>query len=123
MLSADLLWASLGTGKESSTFIPSKIFEYLAARRPIIGFFPEGEAADLIRKTGAGVVFTSDDIKSVILFLAEAVSAREARGFIGYKADEKLVSAFNVTKIVSILSTVLDTLRDNRASLSATGRI
>ena len=66
MVSADMLWTSLGTGKEASTYIPSKIFEYIAAKTPIIGFFPDGEAANLIRKTGTGVVFTNDEPYPII---------------------------------------------------------
>jgi len=69
MCSAGLLWTSLGTGKESATYVPSKLFEYIAAGKPILGFFHEGDAADLIRDTGTGVVFTRDDPGPVIEFL------------------------------------------------------
>jgi len=64
MCGADLLWASLGTGNESSTYIPSKLFEYIAAKRPIWGFFPEGEAAYLIRETNVGETFAVRQAKS-----------------------------------------------------------
>jgi glycosyltransferase involved in cell wall biosynthesis len=42
--------------------ISGKVFEYLAAERPILALVPpEGEAARLIRETGAGVVAPPDD--------------------------------------------------------------
>ena len=53
---ADMLWASLGTGKESSTFVPSKLFEYIASKRPIIGFFP-GASQPLLLKKQVPVLF------------------------------------------------------------------
>jgi glycosyltransferase involved in cell wall biosynthesis len=43
--------------------LSGKVFEYLAAERPILGVVPpDGAAAQLIRDTGAGVVVAPDDI-------------------------------------------------------------
>jgi hypothetical protein len=42
--------------------LSGKVFEYLAAERPILAAVPpDGAAADLIRETGAGVVAAADD--------------------------------------------------------------
>ena len=38
------------------TVIPSKIFEAMAMGRPIVLSAPDGEAADIVRGTGAGIV-------------------------------------------------------------------
>ncbi len=43
--------------------LSGKVFEYLAAERPILAAVPpEGAAASLIRETGAGVVVAPDDV-------------------------------------------------------------
>jgi glycosyltransferase involved in cell wall biosynthesis len=43
--------------------LSGKVFEYMAAERPILGVVPpDGAAADLLRETGAGVVVAPDDI-------------------------------------------------------------
>jgi glycosyltransferase involved in cell wall biosynthesis len=43
--------------------LSAKVFEYLAARRPILAAVPaEGEAAALVRATGAGLVVPPDDV-------------------------------------------------------------
>jgi glycosyltransferase involved in cell wall biosynthesis len=43
--------------------LTGKVFEYLAAGRPILAATPpDGAAAALIRETGAGVVVAPDDI-------------------------------------------------------------
>ena len=57
--------------------VPSgKIFEYLAAERPILAAVPpDGAAADLVRETGAGVVVAPDDERG----LREALLGLHAR--------------------------------------------
>jgi glycosyltransferase involved in cell wall biosynthesis len=46
--------------------LSGKVFEYLAAGRPILAVVPpDGAAAELIRKTGAGVVVAPDDIEGI----------------------------------------------------------
>jgi glycosyltransferase involved in cell wall biosynthesis len=57
--------------------VPSgKIFEYLAAERPILAAVPaDGVAADLVRRAGAGVVVPPDDVRG----LRDAISGLEAR--------------------------------------------
>jgi glycosyltransferase involved in cell wall biosynthesis len=46
--------------------LSGKVFEYLAAERPILAVVPpDGAAADLIRETGAGVVVAPDDIDGI----------------------------------------------------------
>jgi glycosyltransferase involved in cell wall biosynthesis len=52
--------------------LSGKVFEYLAAERPILALVPpDGAAAELIRKTGAGVVVAPDDVDAIGEALAE----------------------------------------------------
>jgi glycosyltransferase involved in cell wall biosynthesis len=68
-----LLPDAAGRGK----VVPSgKIFEYLAAERPILAAVPtDGAAAELIRETGAGIVVAPDDERG----LREALLGLHAR--------------------------------------------
>ena len=46
--------------------LSGKVFEYLAAGRPILAVVPpDGAAADLIRETGSGVVVAPDDVDGI----------------------------------------------------------
>ncbi|HSC91321.1 MAG TPA: glycosyltransferase family 4 protein [Gaiellaceae bacterium] len=46
--------------------LSGKVFEYLAAERPILAVVPpDGAAAELIRETGAGVVAPPDDVEAI----------------------------------------------------------
>jgi glycosyltransferase involved in cell wall biosynthesis len=51
---------------------PAKVYEYLAAERPILAAVPtDGAAADLIREAGAGLVVPPDDIDAIERALRE----------------------------------------------------
>jgi glycosyltransferase involved in cell wall biosynthesis len=54
------------SGGRGRGVLTGKIFEYLAAERPILAAVPpDGAAAELVRDTGAGVVVPSDDVDSL----------------------------------------------------------
>ena len=111
MCQADLLWASLGTGKESSTYIPSKLFEYIAAKRPIMGFFPEGEAERFIKETGTGIVFCNNEVERVLMFLHEmAASSRAEENQGWYHPVRQVIDAYNISTISSRLAKVLNNI-------------
>ncbi len=56
--------------------LTAKVFEYLAAERPILAVVPpDGHAAELMRETGAGVVVPPDDVDAI----AEALGGLERR--------------------------------------------
>jgi glycosyltransferase involved in cell wall biosynthesis len=59
--------------------LSGKIFEYLAAERPILAVVPpDGEAAALIRGTGAGTVVAPDDVDGMAVALTELDEQRRA---------------------------------------------
>jgi len=54
------------SGGRGRGVLTGKIFEYLAAERPILAAVPpDGAAAQLVRDTGAGVVAPSDDVDAL----------------------------------------------------------
>jgi glycosyltransferase involved in cell wall biosynthesis len=61
LASADILLVTLRDIPLFATFIPSKMFEYLAAGRPVIGAVA-GEAAQILREAGAVVVPPGDAV-------------------------------------------------------------
>ncbi len=55
--------------------LSGKVFEYLAAERPILAVVPpDGAAAELLRQTGAAVVVAPDDVDG----MAEALGRLDA---------------------------------------------
>jgi len=54
------------SGGRGRGVVTGKIYEYLAAERPILAAVPpDGAAAQLVRDTGAGVVAPSDDVEAL----------------------------------------------------------
>lgn len=65
--SSDLLLLLMGTTELTPKgWIPSKLIEYVACGKPILGIVPEGEAAEIIRKTKTGYVITNEDEEAII---------------------------------------------------------
>ncbi|MDQ3121145.1 MAG: glycosyl transferase family 1, partial [Actinomycetota bacterium] len=53
-------------GGRGKGVLSGKVFEYLAAGRPILAIVPpDGAAAELIHETGAGVVVAPDDVDGI----------------------------------------------------------
>ena len=53
-------------GGRGKGVLSGKVFEYLAAGRPILAVVPpEGAAAELVRETGSGVVVAPDDVDGI----------------------------------------------------------
>ena len=112
MSRADILWASLGSGPEAAGYIPSKLFEYISARRPIWGFFPEGDAASLIRNTNFGKVFTDDNPAPVIEALESAINEKKSKGAITFQPNNKVIARYRVRYLVEKLSLLLSEMLD-----------
>jgi hypothetical protein len=56
--------------------LTGKVYEYLAAGRPILALGPvEGDAADLLRDTGAGRMLDRDDAAGVAAYVREMYEA------------------------------------------------
>jgi glycosyltransferase involved in cell wall biosynthesis len=59
--------------------VPAKLFEYMAARRPILGVVPEGECRDLLNEHPAAIVCDPREPGSVARALSQEI-ARAASG-------------------------------------------
>lgn len=58
--------------EETRGILPGKLFEYLAAKRPVLAIGPEGwEAGDIISETGAGVVYGYDSGEAILHLLRD----------------------------------------------------
>jgi glycosyltransferase involved in cell wall biosynthesis len=93
-----LLPDAAGRGK----VVPSgKIFEYLAAERPILAAVPtDGAAAKLVRETGAGIVVGPEDEKGIREALV-GLHARWKAGHLGngYLTDEERHRLSRTTRV------------------------
>jgi glycosyltransferase involved in cell wall biosynthesis len=86
--------------------VPAKTYQYLRAGRPILALAPEGATADLIKRSGAGVVVHPNDVDGIALCL-ERYLARfwERRPLLG--ADPQFVAGFDRRQLTAALSSLL----------------
>ena len=67
---ADILLLPLRREPEYAKVLPGKIFEYLAARRPVLGIGqPDSAAATVLRDAGAGDMFDWEEQDALLAFL------------------------------------------------------
>ena len=95
-------------GGRGQGVLSGKVFEYLAAERPILAAVPpEGAAAELIRDTGAGVVAAPDDVPGLTRALSELHTAWKAGTLDGTALSpddrERLGRAARVEELADVL--------------------
>jgi glycosyltransferase involved in cell wall biosynthesis len=76
-------------GAPGRAVLSAKVFEYLAAQRPILAAVPtDGEAAELLRETGAGVVVAPDDVDGIAGAIADLRARWQAGDLNGSPLDD-----------------------------------
>jgi len=86
----------------------TKLFEYLAARRPILALVPvAGVAADLVRKSRSGTVVAPDDPRAVADALARLYSAWQEGG-IPHDPDLSVIERFEGSRQAADWAALLD---------------
>jgi glycosyltransferase involved in cell wall biosynthesis len=95
-------------GGRGQGVLSGKVFEYLAAERPILAAVPpEGAAAELIRETGAGVVAAPDDVPDLTRALSELHASWQAGTLDGTALSpddrERLGRAARVEELADVL--------------------
>jgi len=69
----DICLVSLKCTKNFSVFIPSKIFDIMAHKKPILFIGPEGEASSIIQQAGAGIFIFDDDPSRIASVIKEMI--------------------------------------------------
>jgi hypothetical protein len=95
-------------GGRGEGVLSGKVFEYLAAERPILAAVPpQGAAAGLIRETGAGVVAASDDVPALSAALSDLHARWQAGALNGTPLSandrERLGRAARVEELAEVL--------------------
>jgi Glycosyltransferase Family 4 len=87
--------------------IPGKLFEYLAARRPILAFGGERGVVDqILTETGAGIFTTSKD--QMRDFLIKSYQEFRAQGKVDYPASQAAIDRYSHREMARTFSQVLD---------------
>jgi glycosyltransferase involved in cell wall biosynthesis len=115
MAACDLLLVING----ESVSIPGKIYEYLAADRPILAILPPGPAADIIMTTGAGTV-VPPEVEEIAAALRRLVESwRE--GKLSYDADPTVVAQYSRRETTRQLAEAFESVMKDHAAVKEKG--
>jgi glycosyltransferase involved in cell wall biosynthesis len=110
LLSSDVLWLIIGKGKGEEMMSTGKLFEYLGARKPILGCVPAGVARTAIEESGAGIVVEPDDIDGIARAIKSFYKRFES-GAIPSPSSE-YVERFNRKRLTADLARTFELLAD-----------
>jgi len=102
---ADILLLIVDTGETTSGVLPGKLFEYIAAGRPILCIAKDGAASEIINQGNLGWCVNPGDTAS-IASLFEKISEIDLDPF-PEKIDIKYLSQFNRKLLAEKLSNIL----------------
>jgi glycosyltransferase involved in cell wall biosynthesis len=106
MQESTVLLANLPEGTD--WWIPSKIFEYFAARRPVLLVGPPGNAADVVRSTRGGIVVGFDEEE---LFAAlQYLHLQWRRGFPDWNPSANEIAKYDRRNLTQQLCAIFDSL-------------
>lgn len=72
--SSDVLWLTVGEGRNSDTVSSGKLYEYFGTGKPILGLLREGALKSSLEEYGAGFICDPYDIKAIKSTLVEIFS-------------------------------------------------
>jgi glycosyltransferase involved in cell wall biosynthesis len=106
MLAASVLVLVLGDVPESRHIITGKLPEYLGAGRPVLALVPDGPAADIVRRSGAGWVVPPADAEGAAAALLEAHGLWAASALPA--PDPGVVRSFDRRELVARVGSLLE---------------
>ena len=110
---ADWLLLIVDTGATSDGVIPGKLFEYVAARRPIFALTDPGATADIIRDGALGEVVGAEDIDACERALTAVLERPVPEPL---TPAESFLQRFERARLTERLASIFDDLVDRRPS-------
>ena len=107
---ADVLLVIDAPSDTPSVFLPSKLVDYLAFNKPVLGITPpQGASADLIRRLGCPVV-PPNDVDGITRELAGFISAAKDRPLPLPAAFHQTAKEYEISRAASKLNDLLTSL-------------
>jgi len=107
---ADVLWLSTHPGRKN--IIPAKLWDYLAARRPILSVAPNPEIEKILQQTGTGVQLQTNHQTAVVKLLRECVCAKSGNSSfpISTVFDDQAIKRYDADVTTQKLAHIFDDL-------------
>jgi glycosyltransferase involved in cell wall biosynthesis len=112
LLSSTALLLIVDDSPASRGIVTGKLFEYLGSGRPILALAPEGEAADLIRRTRSGLTAPPNDPAAVKAALLELYSRWERGELLTNRGES--IAGFERKRLTGELARVFDGILEKK---------
>lgn len=109
LLTADLLLLIPSYGVGSEMFLPAKLYEYLASKRPILCLAESGECTDLVNQTRAGSSVPPTDIRKIAEELVRLYRQWQ-KGQLIIHPDQELIQNLNRRRLTEQLASIFNDL-------------
>ena len=103
---SDVVVILMGGDRYLPSHLPSKAFEYLHAAKPILAIAGEGELAELVRKSGLGIVVAPHSVDGLVDALGKLVDDHAA-GRVPRAPDQQFIRRFERQALAARLASVL----------------
>jgi glycosyltransferase involved in cell wall biosynthesis len=106
---ADLLFLPMHNVREGSrvAMVPCKTYEYLASGKPILAAVPDGDARDLLARSGAALICRPADTQGITRALARELRRWRAR-IAAPLANQTVLPGFEYKTLAAELASVYD---------------
>jgi len=95
--------------------LTGKLFEYLAAGRPILSIGPvDGDAAEILRDTGAGEMFAPSDMNGIQLHIEKLYKSWQTKKMKEFTPKRRKVERYERRQLTSELSDLLNRVSHTR---------
>lgn len=108
---SDVLVILLGGTRFLPSHLPSKVFEYLHAGKPILAIAAEGELTEIVKQSGLGIVVPPQSVDGVVEALRNLV-ADHAAGRLTSVPNQSFIRSFERAALAEKLARVLDEVRE-----------
>lgn len=115
LLESTALFLVIDQASANTSILTGKIYEYLAAQKPILALAPEGEASRLIQELGAGEVVSPDNVFRIKSIIVEWIENWKNKKPLPGASKEK-ISRFDRKNLTQEIVTVFNTLLKEKNS-------
>lgn len=118
MRRSSILLLILGTRPGAEGIYPAKIFEYLAAKKPILGLVPEGLTKALLKESGVAFLVNPASEDSIALSLEKIYQAYRA-GALPQNIEPLNLKQYNAQELTKNLAELVENILEKRRRMAS----
>ena len=115
MLESSVLVYILWDSDRRISAIGNKLYEYIAAQKPILALVPEGDSRDLIKASGLGIFVAPTNIDEIVDKIYQLYKKWRNDSLIP-DTNDKFIEQFALKKETVQLATIIDQISLNKAN-------